>query len=147
MNTAWGGFAAGAVPKRLATEMVNALGALGRAVGARDPRAAPLAALGVGQASLDLQLRYHPSVDAARFGLWTRKLQADAGAGDQAATVGDVATLEWIRDRIALDAAAAGPIDDQLRVLEAAAESGEFAAVADAAARLRETMSSVQPAI
>jgi hypothetical protein len=145
MKTAWAAMAAGNVPKRLATEMNGALGVLDHAVGKRDPIAAPVAALRVAQTGLDLQLQYSPSVDAGRFELWTQRLQVDAGAGYGAAVIGDVATLEWIRDRIALDGAAAGSIDDQIRVLEAAAESGELAAAAVAATRLRQTMTALAP--
>jgi len=82
-------------------------------------------------------------VDRARFGLWTRQLQADAAAGDQASVIGDVATLEWVRDRIPLGSASTA-VDEQLRSLEGSAESGELAAAADAAVQLRETVAGVR---
>jgi hypothetical protein len=50
-----------------------------------------------------------------------------------------------IQDRLALEAPDAGSVDDELRFLEAAAEAGELAAVADAAARLRGTVEGLAP--
>jgi hypothetical protein len=68
-------------------------------------------------------------VDVARFGLWTSQLEADAAAGDRASAIGDVATMRWISDRLALDQASAARVDDQLRVLEAAVDAGELGKV------------------
>lgn len=146
MNTAWSAFRSDDVPKRLAAQMSDALDVLARAVGAGHARGISLAALAVGDAGLDLQLRYRPAVeiDLARLELWTRELEADAGAGDRAAAIGDVTTLEWIRDRIALDAVDASRVDDQLRLLEAETQAGELTAVGDHAALLRETLAAIE---
>lgn len=145
MQTSWDTFSAGGVPGRLSALTSDALDALSAAVRAHESVKAPLAALGVGQAALDLQLRYRPEaeIDRARFELWTRELQADAAARDSAAVVGDVTTLDWIRDRIPLAAADARRIDDELRSLEAAAESGELKAASAAAERLRGTIAAL----
>jgi hypothetical protein len=131
------------MPERLGTRMSDALDALDRAVGARNRLQASLAALDVAQASLDLELRYRPpaEVDLARLDLWARQLVTDAGAEHAAAMRGDVTTLEWIRDRIAIAGADANRIDDQLRHLEAAAEAEEFTAVVDATRQLRQALS------
>jgi hypothetical protein len=139
MISAWGAFRAGDVPKRLADQMSHALATLARVVRAGSRREAPLAALDVARASLDLQLRYRPPVeiDLARLELWTRELQADAAAGDRAGALGDVMTLAWIRDRIDLGRSDAVRIDGLLRSLRAAAEAGELTVAANAAARLR----------
>jgi hypothetical protein len=52
--------------------------------------------------------------------------------------MGDVATLEWIRDRFAhtLDAASRRDLDTRLKALRAAADGGNLSAAADHAARL-----------
>jgi hypothetical protein len=52
--------------------------------------------------------------------------------------IGDVAVLEWIRDRIshALDAAGRSEIDSRLRALRAATDARNLAAAADHAARM-----------
>jgi hypothetical protein len=142
MTTGWDAVEAG-VPERLGTRMSDALDALDRAVGARNRLQASLAALDVAQTSLDLELRYRPpaEVDLARLDLWARQLVTDAGAEHAAAVRGDVTTLEWIRDRIAIAGADANRIDDQLRHLEAAAEADEFSAVVDATRQLRQALS------
>jgi len=148
MNAAWDAVRATQPPTMLADQMTGALAALAPAVGARDPRAASLAALDVARASLDLELRYRApvQVDAARFDLWTRQLQVDAAAGAQAGAIGDATTLQWIRDRIGLAGDGALRIDAQLRTLEAMVESGELPAASGAAARLRESLAALLPA-
>ena len=57
--------------------MNNALDSVNRAVRARRARQGSLAALDAAQASLDLQLRYRPTVEVnvSRFDLWARQLQ------------------------------------------------------------------------
>ena len=89
-------------PKRLRTELRDAVAALARAIRARESRRASLAALDVANASLDLQLRYRPSreIDLARRRLWKLRLAIDTAAGDQAAARGDAAVLRWIGDRL-----------------------------------------------
>jgi hypothetical protein len=101
----------------------------------------------VANASLDLQLRYRPAVkiNLARFELWARQLLVDAAAKDAAAVHGDVTTLAWIRDRIALDSAAGNGIDDQLRYLRSVADAQEFEVAMVQAARLRETLAGLKP--
>lgn len=98
------------------------------------------AAIDVLQSTLDLELRYRPpsAVNRERFVLWTRQLLLDADAGDLAGVTGDVATLEWIRDRIihTLDGAGRTEIDTRLRDLRAAADAGNLPAAADHGARL-----------
>jgi hypothetical protein len=147
MTAAWDASAASGRLVRLTHEMTDALGRLAERVRRRDSRGASQAALAIDQASLDLRLRYRPTaeVNLARFDLWTRQLETDAASGDRAAVVGDVATLRWIRDRIALEALDGRRLDDDLRFAEAAAEAGQLAAVADAAARLRGTVAGIAP--
>src|ERR687887_355969 len=87
-------------PKRLRTELRDAVAALARAIRARESRRASLAALDVANASLDLQLRYRPSreIDLARRRLWKLRPAIDTAAGDRAAARGDAAVLRWIGD-------------------------------------------------
>ena len=147
MTSAWRTFRGGEVPQRLGVRMDQALGTLTAAVGARNSRTAPQAALDVANASLDLQLRYRPpaQINLARFELWTRQLALDAAARNPAAVQGDVTTLSWIRDRIALDGPDGNGIDDQLRYLTSVADAHEFQVAIGQAARLRETLTGRKP--
>jgi hypothetical protein len=126
--------------------MSGALDALRRAVSARSRREGPQAALGLANAGLDLQLRYRPpaEINLARFELWARRLLVDAAARDSAAVHGDVTTLAWIRDRLALDIADGNRLDDQLRYLRSVAEAREFRVAMDEAARLLETLAGLE---
>jgi len=147
MTSSWSLIRAGQVPERLSARMRQALGALAAAAAARSSPTASQAALEVADASLDLQLRYRPTVqiNLARLELWARRLLVDAAAKDPAAVHGDVTTLAWIRDRIALDSADANGIDDQLRYLRSVADAHEFGVAMGQAARLRETLAALKP--
>jgi hypothetical protein len=147
MTGAWTTLRASELPPRLGTRMSQALHALATAVGARNRRTAPQAALDVADAGLDLQLRYrHPAeVNRARFQLWTRRLLADAAARDAAAVHGDVTTLAWIRDRIPLASTDGNDLDDRLRHLRWVADAHEFKAAMAQAARLHEALTGLKP--
>ena len=147
MTSAWSTFRAGEVPERLGDQMRQALDALAAAVGAHDSRKAAQAALDVASAGLDLQLRYRPvvAINLARFELWARRLLVDAAARNPAAIHGDVTTLAWIRDRLALNRADGNGIDDQLRYLRSVADAKEFEVAMAQAARLRETIAAIKP--
>jgi hypothetical protein len=149
ITSAWATYRAGDVPVLLDAQMNAALETLAGAVGAARARDAREAALDVARAGLDLQLRYRlpAEIDLARFDVWTRQLLVDAAAGDEAAVAGDVTTLEWIRDRVAhaLDGSATRRIDAELRYLRATADAEELAAATEAAARLRETLTGLEP--
>ena len=147
MISTWTTFRAGGVPERLGAQMSQALHALATAVGARNSQEAQQAALEVADASLDLQLRYRPAVqiNLSRFQLWARQLMVDAAANNAGAVHGDVTTLAWIRDRIALDRADGNGIDDQLRYLRSVADAHEFKVAMVQAARLRATLAGLKP--
>jgi hypothetical protein len=147
LTNAWSSFRLGEVPQRLGRRMGQALDTLAAAVDARDSRRTSQAALDVANASLDLQLRYRPPVEInrARFQLWTRQLVVDATAKDPHAMRGDVTTLAWIRDRIALDPAEGNRIDDELRHLRAVADAQEFRVATARATRLGERLGGQQP--
>jgi hypothetical protein len=104
VTAAWQGYRrAGKLPPRLEPPMRRAIGALSGATQARDPERAGTAAIDVAQAALDLELQYRPpaAIDLARFELWTRQLTVDAGANNLGGVTGDLATMEWTRDRFA----------------------------------------------
>lgn len=139
VRTAWDAYRTGSVPTRLADRMDRAIGALERAVADGRARAAAQAALHVTDTGLDLELEYlsPAAVNLARFDLWTHQLSLDAAARADGAVHGDLTTLGWIRDRLTLDHGTGQTIDDELRYVDAAADAGEYAAVATHAARIR----------
>ncbi|MBA2579354.1 MAG: hypothetical protein H0V03_00655 [Thermoleophilaceae bacterium] len=96
------------------------------------------------QSALDLQLRYQPQaeIDRARFDLWTRQVGVDAAARNRAAVSGDVATLEWIRDRIArtTDSVAVTRIDTQLEELRGKVADNDLPAAAKTGTALRRVL-------
>lgn len=104
VTAAWNGYPkAGKVPPRLQPPVNVAIEALSKAVHARDQEPAETAAIDVAQAALDIELRYRPpdEIDLARFELWARQLIVDAKAKSLGGANGDIASLEWTRDRFA----------------------------------------------
>ena len=144
MTTAWNTFQAGDVPPLLDEQMDGFLAALAARVAAQQPAAARQAAINVARASLDLQLRHQAvaDVDLALLDLWGRQLLIDVAAGDQGAILGDITTIQWIRDRLtgAVSGAALSRVDARLGELKAAGQRGELARAVAAATRLRSTM-------
>ncbi len=127
-------------PKPIAALVNKSLHALDGAIKGRELRKVGQAALDLGQSALDLELRYRAPVeiDAGRFELWTQQLRVDAAARDTASVTGDVAVLEWIRDRLTagLDPAGRAEVDGRLRDLRIATDAENLLAAADHAARL-----------
>jgi hypothetical protein len=140
ITKAWDAFRLGEVPPLLEAQMDQALDDLTSAVEAVDAEDAGQAALAVGQAAQDLQLRHKApaKVDRARFELWAERLLVDAAAEDAAAVKGDVSTLEWVRDRFArtLRSGDLSRIDNRLARVRAAADAGDLEAAERAAERL-----------
>jgi uncharacterized protein YodC (DUF2158 family) len=140
MDEAWQTVRAARQPPAIAARLDEALGRVTKAVRAHDTGAAEQAAIDVSQPILDLELRYRRpvDVDVARFHLWTQQLRVHAAAKDLAGVTGDVAVLEWIRDRVpaALDRAGRREIDARLHDLRVAADARNLPAAADHAARL-----------
>ena len=143
LQKAWDAYQSN-VPELLQKQMSRDIDALARAVAARNPQAAHQAALRVAQNDLDLRLRYQPVVktDLVRLRLWARQLLVDAADRNPGAVVGDVATLELIRDRVrhTLHPATATRLDTQLRDLGDAADNKDFAATAKATPALLATL-------
>jgi hypothetical protein len=150
MRPQWSSFVDRETPPLLARQMNDALDSLHRAVRARQRTQSLVAAIGVGVASLDLQLRHRTpaEIDLARLDLQAALLEVDAEAGDPDAVRSDVANLDWIRDRIAhtLDEPALGRIDTRLVELIGAAGDEDFASAGETAARLRKHIATIAPA-
>lgn len=87
-------------------------------------------------------------VDLARFELWARQVLVHAAAGDLGGVNGDVATLEWIRDRFAhtLEPAELTAIDTHLEVLRESVVDEDIDAAAAEAPRVRRTLDGIAPA-
>jgi hypothetical protein len=149
-RAAWNDYRAGEMPPRLATEMARAQVELSRAIDKRDIAQAGTAAIDVGQSTLDLELRYLPpaEIDVARMDLWARQILVDASAKDLGGITGDVATLEWIRDRFTpiLDPADLTRIDAHLLELQGSVADQDPAAAREEAASLRDTLAGLNPA-
>jgi hypothetical protein len=149
IDGAWNALQAGDLPPRLRARMTDVLAALGSAVDAGAASDARQAAIDVQRTSLDLELQYRPlaEVELARIGIWTDQLMLHAEADDAGAVLGDVTTLEWMRDRTAhnLDEADAGSLDDALVELRAAAEAEDLDAARGAASRLGEMVAGFRP--
>ncbi len=141
MKAAWDAYGSGRVPTLIRPMMTRVLGALDRAVRARDAARTRQAAIDVAQSTLDLELRYRPApeVNLARFDLWAAQILVDAAARDEAAVRGDVFTLGYIRDRIlhALNPDAFTAVNIQLGRLQIAVVDGAPARAARAARKLR----------
>jgi hypothetical protein len=133
------------VPPRLAPPMNRAVGTLAAAVAARVRARAQQWALDVEQAGLDLQLQYLPvtEIDLRRFDLWLRQLLVDTRARNAGAVRGDVATAEWIRDRVvrAFAPAELARVDRLLGELRTNAGDEDFEAAAATASELRSVLS------
>jgi hypothetical protein len=140
LNAAWKTLRESGQPRMIAARLSESLGALTRAVGARQAARTAQAAVDLDQSVLDLRLRYRPAaeIDADRFHLWTQQLRVDAAAQNLAGVTGDVAVLEWIRDRFmhVLEPAGRREVDSRLRELRRAADARNLRAAADHAARL-----------
>jgi hypothetical protein len=139
---------AGKVPPRLQPPVNAAIEALSKTVRARDQGAAQTAAIDVAQAALDIELRYRPpdEIDLARFELWARQTVVDTAAKRLGAVSGDVASLEWTRDRFAdrLNPADLSQINAELLALREAEVDKDLAAVREAAARVSATAASLE---
>lgn len=143
MTTAWTEHADTAeVPPRLVEPTDAAVAELTLAVTAHDGYRVRDAALLALQCALDLQLQYLDAaeVDRARFELWAHRVINDAAEPSLAKVVGDVSTLEWIRDRIVrtFDVAELTRVDALLEELRASASDEDLAAVMETAGELLE---------
>jgi hypothetical protein len=124
-------------PPRVVATMNQALQVLESAVTRKDVAATSQAAVEVAQSALDLELLYRGNVEVDRFHLHTQQLRVHAAAKDLAGVAGEVAVLEWIRDRLApsLSERQLAALDTELRALRGASSARNASAAADLAAR------------
>jgi hypothetical protein len=103
MNGAWRAQRTTNQPRLVAARLDDALHELAQAAQKHAPARTAQAAIDVAQSTLDLHLRYRSriEIDQARFRLWTQQVRVDAAVGDLARVTGDIAVLEWVRDRFA----------------------------------------------
>jgi hypothetical protein len=101
VEAAWPALRSTSLPPRLRGRLARAVDDFEDSARTRSARGR--AAYALADATLDVELRYRPppEIDRARFGLWARRLARDSESGDRSGARGDLATLEWIRDRIA----------------------------------------------
>jgi hypothetical protein len=139
VDSAWRALRAGDLPPRLRARLEAAVARLSGEQTAE-------AALDVLDAGLDLQLRYRQpaEIDRARFALWARRLVVDADARNVAGVSGDLATLEWIRDRFAhtLDPVVRTRVDANLVELRSLVNDEDLRGAAASATRLRQLATS-----
>ena len=140
MQREWSALLTRRQPPLVASRLSGALARLVRGAKKRKVERIAQPSIDVAQSTLDLLMRYRPPVEinAARFRLWTQQLRVDAAAQDLAGVTGDVAVLEWIRDRFAsaLPGNARANFDNRLRDLRTAVDVKNLRAAADHAARL-----------
>ena len=125
-------------PQRVMALLHSSLTSLQRAVGARSVGAAELACVEVAQSAIDLEARYLPpdQIEVARFHLHTQQLRVAAAAGSYAKVTGEVAALERIRDRLAVEGDQARTVDLALVAMRTASDSRNLPAAADHATRV-----------
>jgi hypothetical protein len=132
----WLGLESKGFPTLVVDTVDRGLAALESAVRGEDVAATSQAAVDVAQSALDLELLYR-NVEVDRFHLHAQQLRIHAAADDPGGVTGEVAVLEWIRDRIegSLSESKMAELDSQLRELRGAASAGNLKAAADIAAR------------
>jgi hypothetical protein len=150
MTAAWETYRAGDVPGPIEPLMTDALQAFGDAVAAQEAPQARQAAIEVARLAFDLQLRHRTvvEVDLARLDLWAAQLILDAEADDQAAFNADAFAMDYIRDRVvhALASSDRVAIHIELGEIQAAVMDGDMSAGAEAAGRLRDLLTGIEPA-
>jgi hypothetical protein len=125
-------------PPRVMALLHTSLKTLQTAVDARSVRAAEQASVEVAQSVIDLEARYLPpeEIEVARFHQHTQQLRVAVAAGSYPRVTGEVAAIEWIRDRVPLDGDQARTVDEALAALRAASDGRSLAAAADHATRI-----------
>jgi hypothetical protein len=137
MNDLWSRLQTQDYPDRVIDTLDQAVAALTGAVGEKDVARSSQAAIDVAQSALDLELLYRGTVEVDGFHLHTQQLRVHAANEDAAGVVGEVAALEWIRDRLdgRVEEAALAELDTELQALRGAASARDIRGAADIAAR------------
>jgi hypothetical protein len=138
----------GKLPPRLVPPMNRAISDLSASAGGSNPARAGTAAIDVAQAALDFELRYRPPswIDLGRFEEWDRQLIVDAAARHLGGVYGDLATMEWVRDRFAADITPVEGtrIDTAVLALRDAVNNHQLGAAGSEAARLQRQLAGVE---
>jgi hypothetical protein len=139
------------IPLLVAEVLDDSLAQLSTAIDGADTDATVQAAILTAASLTDVQLRFRPvaAVDAARVAQHVQQLRLDATTGDAAGVIGEVATLEWIAQRLdgRLPAAAHADLVAALVELRSAAGSGNLGSAADIAARMGAMVSGAASAV
>ncbi len=126
-------------PPRVIAALGTTLRSLKRAISARNINKSETRAVDIAQSAIDLEARYlgHDDIEIARFHNHVQKLRVHAAADDLGGVVGEVASLEWVADRLRgqLGSAAQGTLDTDMRDLRRASDDENVAAAADHAVR------------
>ena len=127
----------------------SALSSLKGAIGAKDLNRAAMAAVDIVQSAIDLEARYldHIEIEVARFHNHTQRLRVHAAADDLAGVAGEVASLEWISERLRGEFGEEAQLafDDAMRDLRGASNDANAAAAADHAIRLANNLRNLSP--
>jgi hypothetical protein len=125
-------------PPRLSRLARGSLRALEAAVREHQPGRAEAETIKVAQSLIDLEARYLSAreIEVARLHLHAQGLRASAASHRGGAVLGEVAAMEWTRQRISLPGAAGEQVDRELSALRAAAGSRAWGSAADIAVRL-----------
>ena len=137
-------------PPLVMAALTTALGSLTSSVEAKNVNQAETAAVDIAQSAIDLEARYlgHLEIEIARFHNHVQRLRVHAAADDLGGVVGEVASLEWITERLrgALGAAIQRSLDTGLRDLRGASDDENVAAAADHAIRVANNLRNTAPA-
>jgi hypothetical protein len=149
LTAAWDAYKSGDVPPLLESQIDEQIEALTSALSFQNPVDTQQAALDIERSALDLELQFRPptDIDLARLEILAKQVLVDADDNEEADTAGDIATMEWVRNRFAhaIDSTLLGQIDGRVRDLRTAAVAEDLGAVSEAAAGLRESLSSGSP--
>ena len=136
----WNAIRGHALPPLSVEQMNDAVVGLERAVKASEQSAISHAAVEVAQNAIDLGMRAWSvaRVEAERFHLHAQRLRVSVAEADGAGVASDVASLEWISDRIvsSLSEGDQRELGAALTALRSAADSENLAATGDHAARV-----------
>ena len=137
MGSLWQELKAKKFPPRVVDTLDRALKSLTTAVAKERSGAASQAAIDVAQSALDLELLYRGNVEVDRFHLHAQQLRVHAATKDHGGVAAEVATLEWIRDRLvgSVTEERLAELDTELRALRGASSARNVQAAADIAAR------------
>ena len=127
-------------PPLVMAVLTTALGSLNSAIDAKNVSKAENAAVDIAQSAIDLESRYleHNDIEIALFHNHVQRLRVHAAADDLGGVVGEVASLEWITERLRgqIGDDAQATLDTGMRDLRGASDDQNVTATADHAVRV-----------